>query len=165
MPYTPSELLAELGRLAISYEHFEHPACFTVQESQLHCSHIPGVHVKNLFLKDQKTDALFLVTVPDERVIDLKTLPEKVGARKFSFGKPDLLLEVLGVLPGSVTPFGLINDAQKRVQPVLDRWMMEQPIMNCHPLVNTATIALKPEGLMRFMKSRNYQPILLDLAA
>lgn len=163
MPYGKEDILAYLKSLNIAFELYEHPACFTVEESQQHCAHIPGVHVKNLFLKDQKTDALFLATVPDERVIDLKALPEKVGAKKFSFGKPDLLMDILGVAPGSVTPLGLYNDSGRKVQPVLDEWMMQQELLACHPLVNTATVTMKPSDLLAFMKGMGYQPVLLKL--
>jgi Ala-tRNA(Pro) deacylase len=163
MPYGKEDILAYLKSLNIAFELYEHPACFTVEESQVHCAHIPGVHVKNLFLKDQKTDALFLATVPDERVVDLKALPEKVGAKKFSFGKPDLLMDILGVAPGSVTPLGLYNDVNRKVQPVLDEWMMQQPVIACHPLINTATVTMKSADLLAFMKGMGYQPQLLKL--
>lgn len=163
MSYTQVQILAHLRDQHFDITCHEHPAVFTVAESQIHTGHIPGVHCKNLFLKCNKTEKLFLLTVPDERVVDLKTLPEKIGAKRFSFGKPELLMEVLGVTPGSVTPLAVINDTQKQVQPVLDAWMMEQGLVNFHPLVNTATVTMKPTDLWTFMTNLGYAPIRLAL--
>lgn len=162
MPLTQDQMLAYLKDSGLSYTLHEHPAVFTVDEALQHCAHIPGVHCKNLFLKDKK-EKLWLVTVPDERVVDLKALPEKIGAARFSFGKPDLLMEVLGVLPGSVTPLALVNDRQKRVTPVLDAWMLSQPLLNYHPLVNTATVTMTPADLLAFMHGLGYSPLQVHL--
>ena len=155
-------MLAELDRLEISYKLYEHEAVFTAEEALKVCGHIPGVHCKNLFLKDKK-DALFLVTVPDEKRVDLKTLDDKIGSKRLSFGKPELLIEVLGIAPGSVTPLALINDTQKRVQPVLDEWMMRQALINIHPLINTATVTISPQDLLKFMMATGHQPLHVDL--
>ena len=158
MPYSQDQILAYLCEQNFAYTLYEHPAVFTVAEAQMHTAHIPGVHCKNLFLKCGKTEKLFLLTVPDERVVDLKTLPEKLGAKRFSFGKPELLMEKLGVTPGSVTPLALINDTQRQVQPVLDAWMMEQPLLNFHPLANTATVTMKAADLWALMTKLGYVP-------
>jgi Ala-tRNA(Pro) deacylase len=162
MPHTRDSLLFELKNHSIDFTLYEHPAVFTVEESQQHCAHIPGVHCKNLFLKDKK-DVLWLVTAPDERVVDLKALPDKIGSKRLSFGNPVLLMQYLGVLPGSVTPLALINDTTHAVQPVLDDWMMQQDIINVHPLTNTATVTLKPAGLAKFMSILGYKPQLTAL--
>lgn len=163
MPYTQIQILAHLREQNFEFTCHEHPAVFTVAESQIHTGHIPGVHCKNLFLKCGKTEKLFLLTVPDERVVDLKALPHKLNAKRFSFGKPELLMDVLGVTPGSVTPLAVINDMQRQVQPVLDAWMMEQALLNFHPLVNTATVTMKPADLWAFMTGLGYAPIKLAL--
>jgi Ala-tRNA(Pro) deacylase len=160
--FTKAALLTHLDNQKLSYTLYEHPAVFTVEESQLHCGHIAGVHCKNLFLKDKK-DKLWLVTAPDERVIDLKNLPGKINSARLTFAKPELLMEVLGVLPGSVTPLALINDIQKRVTPVLDAWMLRQPLLNYHPLINTATVAMPPNDLLRFIDGTGHQPITVEL--
>lgn len=162
MPFTQEQILAHLTATNLAYTLYEHPPVFTVEEAQQHCAHIPGVHCKNLFLKDKK-DKLWLVTVPDERVVDLKTLPEKMNSARLSFGKPDLLMDVLGVSPGSVTPLSLINDTQRRVTPVLDAWMMRQQNLNYHPLINTATVTMTPAALLSFMRGQGYDPLLLEL--
>jgi Ala-tRNA(Pro) deacylase len=167
MRYSKDDVLARLTQLGLAFQLYEHPAVFTVEESQQHCAHIPGVHCKNLFLKDKK-DKLWVVTAPDERKIDLKVLPDKIGktnvsCARLSFGNPDLLLEVLGVLPGSVTPLAVINDTAKRVTPVLDAWMMQQESLNFHPLINTATIAMRPKDLLAFMQRAGYAPLQVEL--
>jgi Ala-tRNA(Pro) deacylase len=162
MPHSQASILAELDRLDISYKLYEHEAVFTAEEALKVCGHIPGVHCKNLFLKDKK-DALYLVTAPDEKRVDLKTLDEKIGSKRLSFGKPDLLMEYLGVLPGSVTPLCLINDTSRKVQPVLDEWMMQQELINVHPLINTATVTLAPKDLLKFMDVLGYVPLHRDV--
>jgi Ala-tRNA(Pro) deacylase len=162
MPFGKAELLRFLKGRGINYTLHEHEPVFTAEEALKVCGHIPGVHCKNLFLKD-KADALWLVTLPDEKRADLKSLPEKIGSKRLSFGNAALLMEALGVTPGSVTPLALINDDAARVQPVLDRWMMEQEMINLHPLVNTATITLRTADLMRFFSALGAQPLLSDL--
>src|SRR5438270_4128152 len=109
MPLGKEELLRFLGECALDYALYEHEAVFTAEEALTVCGHIPGVHCKNLFLKD-KADALWLVTLPDKKRADLKSLPEKIGGKRLSFGNAALLMEALGVTPGSVTPLALIND-------------------------------------------------------
>ena len=156
------QLLAYLTQQGFDYQLYEHPAVFTVEESRQHTHQIPGVHCKNLFLKDKK-DRLWLATVPDERRVDLKTLPEKINAARVSFAKPEILLDVLGVLPGSVTPLALINDLQRQVTPILDAWMMRQPLLNFHPLINTATVTMKSVDLQHFMEMLGYQPLHVEL--
>jgi Ala-tRNA(Pro) deacylase len=126
------------------------------------CGHIPGVHCKNIFLKD-KGGALWLVTLPDEKRADLKALPEKIGSKRLSFGDAALLMQALGVTPGSVTAFAIINDEGQRVQLVLDRDMMEQELINLHPLVNTATITVRTADLLRFVDALGRKPLLAGL--
>jgi Ala-tRNA(Pro) deacylase len=162
MPHTPETLFTFLKKIGVEYTLFEHPAVFTVEEAQKHCGHIPGTHCKNLFLKDKK-DALWLVTAPDEKAVDLKALPEKTGCKRVSFGNADLLMQHLGVVPGSVTPLSLINDNNRQVQPILDKWMMEQELINVHPLVNTATVTITPSGLMKFMEAMGHKPLVADV--
>ena len=116
----------------------EHPPLHTVEESQALRGDIPGGHTKNLFVKDKKS-RLFLLVLDEETAVDLKRVHENIGAQgRVSFGSPELLEEVWGVLPGSVTPFGAINDKAGRVTVVLDEAMMRHRRLNFHPLVNTA---------------------------
>jgi Ala-tRNA(Pro) deacylase len=162
MPLGKDELLRFLEELGIDYALYEHEAVFTAEEALRVCGHIPGVHCKNLFLKD-KADALWLVTLPDETRADLKALPEKIGSKRLSFGNAALLMDALGVAPGSVTPLALVNDRNRRVQLVLDRQMIDEELINLHPLVNTATITLHTADLLRFVDALGRKPLIAEL--
>ncbi len=164
MPATPDELFARFDTLGIAYETHRHPPVFTVEEAQAHCAHLPGAHCKSLFLKDKK-GRLWLVVALDTRRIDLKSLTRAIGAARISFAKPELLWEVLGLTPGAVTPFGLINDTTQRVTVVLDAEMMRAERLNYHPLANDATTALGPDDLRRFIAACGHTPLDVDFAA
>jgi Ala-tRNA(Pro) deacylase len=146
--------LAELGIVTTTVEH---PAVFTVAESEAVSRSIPGGHTKNLFLKDAK-GALFLVIAEAHTAVDLKGLHKVLGCARLSFGKADLLMEVLGVPPGSVTAFSLINDPDQRVSVVLDATLMAHATINCHPLVNTATTSILREDLLHFIQATGHTP-------
>lgn len=158
MPTTPDQLFAALTGLGIVHTTGSHPPLFTVEQSQALRGKIPGGHTKNLFLRDKK-QALFLVVAEEDAKIELKSLHRLLGANgRFSFGSADLMLEVLGVTPGAVTPFGAINDAEGRVTVVLDSTLMEHAIINAHPLVNTMTTSLSREDLVKFLESTGHMP-------
>jgi Ala-tRNA(Pro) deacylase len=159
MPATPDELFAYLDRLGVPHRTVSHQPLFTVEESQSLRGQIAGGHNKNLFLKD-RFGALYLVVLLEDARINLKTLPEIIGSGRISFGSADLLREVLGVEPGSVTPFALINDKEHRVTPVLDATMMQHDILNYHPLVNTMTTAIARDDLLRFVQSTGHTPLI-----
>jgi Ala-tRNA(Pro) deacylase len=155
---TPDDLFAALDALGIEHATVKHPPLFTVEQSRQLRGQIPGGHTKNLFLRDKK-GALFLVVALENAVIDLKGLHRFLGASgRFSFGSADLLREVWGVAPGSVTPFGAINDVAHRVTVVLDAPMMEQALLNYHPLVNTMTTAIGRDDLVRFLDWTGHPP-------
>ena len=162
-PATRQELFARLGELGIETETHQHPAVFTVEQAQAHCGHLPGGHCKSLFLKDKK-GGLWLVVTLDERPVSLKALAKALGAKTFSFAKPELLMEVLGVIPGAVTPFDLINDTERRVNVVLDAGMMGLDLLNYHPLSNDATTAITPRGLRQLIASFGHQPKYFDFS-
>jgi len=161
-PVSKEQLLKKFEDLSISYELHEHPAIPTVKDGAKHWASIPGVHCKNLFLRDAKK-RYWLVTTPIDREIRLNELPRLIGSARLSFAQPHRLMEHLGVEPGSVTPFALINDTDLNVNVILDDWMMRQPIVNFHPLVNTATVGLSPKDLMRFILSCGHNPYQVDL--
>ena len=161
---TRDDLFARLDDLGIATETFEHPAVFTVEEARIHCSHLPGGHCKSLFLKDKKGQLWLIVTL-DSQAIDLKSLSKALGAARFSFGKPELLYETLGVTPGSVTPFALINDADLAVSVVLDAAMMARDRLNYHPLSNDATTAITPQGLHELIVSFGHSPRIFDFSS
>ncbi len=162
MPASQEQLFQRLDELNISATTKTHPPVYTVEEARELRGDIPGGHCKNLFLKDKKGQLWLLVCLEDAAV-DMKSLPSRIGAARISFGKPDLLMEVLGVEPGSVTPFALINDAENRVNVVLDADMMACELVSYHPLTNTATTTLSPAGLLAFIKSCGHQPQIVSL--
>ena len=159
---TRAEILARLEALGIEHRLTLHPPVFTVEEAQAHTRHLPGGHCKNLFLKDKK-DRLWLVTCLDEQQVDLNRLSKRLGAARFSFGRAELLREVLGVSPGSVTPLAIVNDGDRRVTAVLDTKLLAHEWVNCHPLENDATVTLRGRDLLHFVREAGHQPVLLDL--
>ncbi len=152
MPFNSEDLFQLLDELQIEYTTHSHPAVFTVEEAELHCNHLPGLHCKNLFFKDKK-GILWLIVACNKQEIDIKALQKAIGSARLSFGKPDLLEETLGVTPGSVTPFALINDTECQVRVVLDAKMMQSDKINYHPLRNDATTAVTPGGLRKFINA------------
>jgi Ala-tRNA(Pro) deacylase len=158
MTTTPDQLFAYLDGLGIRHTTISHPPLFTVEQSQALRGQIPGGHTKNLFLRDKK-QAVFLVVAEEDAEIDLKGLHRVLGASgRFSFGSPDLMRELLGVTPGSVTAFGAMNDREGRVTVVLDAALMEHATVNAHPLVNTMTTSLARDDLVKFLESTGHPP-------
>jgi Ala-tRNA(Pro) deacylase len=164
VPATRQDLFARLRDLGITTETMEHAAVFTVEQSSRLERGLPGGHTKNLFLKDKK-DRLFLVVALGRAQIDLKQLHTILGSDRLSFGRPELLLEVLGVPAGSVTPFALINDTARRVTVILDADMMRHERLNYHPLENTATTNIGRDDLVRFIRACGHVPKILPVAA
>jgi Ala-tRNA(Pro) deacylase len=156
-------LLQRLASLGINAKTTDHPPLFTVEESRALRGEIPGAHTKNLFLKCKK-GTLWLVVALEEAVIDLKRVHTRLGSGRLSFGKPELLLEALGVPPGSVTPFSLINDTKRRVSVVLDEAMMRHEILNFHPLENTATTTISRDDLLTFITDCGHKPMILAVS-
>ena len=163
MALTPDDLFAYLDSLGIAHRTVTHPPLFTVEQSQALRGQIPGAHTKNLFLKDKK-DALFLVVAPEEAAIELKSLHHRLAAGRFSFGSAELMRAVLGIEPGSVTPFAAINDGAGRVTVVLDAALMRHQTLNCHPLVNTMTTSLAAADLVRFLQAAGHPPRILPVS-
>lgn len=164
MTATRQDLLDRLAELEIAVKTVDHEAVFTVAESaQLHRD-IAGGHSKNLFLHDKKGQLFLVVALADTRV-DLRSLQKALKADRWSFGKPALLQEVLGVTPGSVTPFALINDKAARVTVILDADMMDHERLNFHPLENTATTNIGRDDLVRFIRACGHAPLVMKLAA
>ena len=162
MPATPADLFALFDRLGIEHSTMEHPPFFTVEEGRPWHDKIPGLHCKNLFIKDRK-GGIWLVVMPADKRADLGRLEKALGAPRFSFGRPDVLQEVLALTPGSVTPFGLLNDTQRRVTVILDEEMLESEWVNLHPLHNAASTTLRSAGLLRFVRALGYEPIIVRL--
>jgi len=165
MPASPDRLYAYLDNLGIAHKTVTHPAVFSVEEARNLRGQVDGGHTKNLFLRDKK-GAVFLVVTQEDAVIELRSLHRLLGASgRFSFGSPELMRELLGVEPGSVTPFAAINDTTGRVTVVLDAAMMAHPVLNFHPLVNTGTTTISREGLVKFLEATGHRPRIEAVSA
>jgi len=161
-PLTPDALFARLDELGIAHRTYSHPPVFTVEEAKSLRGTLPGGHCKSLFLKDKKS-GLWLVEALEECRVDLKALADGLGAPRFSFGSAELLYEVLGIRPGSVTPFAAINDGANRVTVVLQQAMLAHDPLNYHPLENTRTTAIAPADLVRFLEASGHAPRIVDI--
>jgi Ala-tRNA(Pro) deacylase len=164
MAATPEDLFARLDALGIKTTTHAHPPLFTVEESKALRGDLPGGHCKSLFLRDKKR-RLWLVVTLEDRAVDMKALRKLLGgAGSLSFGSPERLGEILGVEPGSVTPFALVNDTEQRLSVVLDEEMLGFDPLNYHPLTNTATTAIAPGDLILFVEACGHAPQILDMA-
>ncbi len=161
-PVSKAELFDRLTSLGISYQTIDHPPVFTVAESSAIEAALPGAHTKNLFLKDAK-GKLFLIVAENRTEINLKALPAAIGSKRLSFGKPELLLETLGVEPGSVTAFAVINDLEHRVNVILDATLTNYETVNCHPLRNDATTNIARDDLLRFIRACGHEISVVQL--
>ncbi len=123
---------------------------------------MPGGHCKNLYLRDKKKHDWLVVTLED-RAVDLKALGKTIGAPGLSFGRPERLRDALGVAPGAVTPFALVNDPERKVRVVLDKGMLDEALLNYHPLINTRTTAIRPSDLLRFIQDCGHEPEIVVL--
>jgi Ala-tRNA(Pro) deacylase len=155
-------LYERLAALGISWKTCEHKPVFTVEEAaELYASQ-PGGHTKNLFLKDKK-DAIWLIVCRDALRVDLNALSKQLGAARLSFGSAELLETTLGVPPGSVTPFAILNDGAGHVGVVLDEGMLALDLLNFHPLRNDRTTAIRPADLLRFIRACDHEPMIVIL--
>ncbi len=163
---TRAELFCYLDRHGIAHRTVDHQAIFTVDEGRHLKRELPGGHSKNLFLKDKKGVCSLAVALGDTRV-DLVGLGRAIGAKgRLSFGKPDLMTATLGVIPGAVTPFALINESANALAAViLDSNLLAHDPVWFHPLENTASTAISPENLVKFVEACGFQPRIFDLAA
>lgn len=162
MPATPEDLFAKLDALGIKYETHQHNPVFTVEEAQAVNRELSGGHSKNLFLKDKNGD-LYLLVCLEDTAVNLKNFRKLVGAKNLSFGKPELLKETLGIEPGSVTPFSLINDADQKVTIVLEERMIEMHMLNFHPLINSMTTQISSQDLGMFISDCGHDPLIVNL--
>ena len=160
---SPDGLIAYLEGLGIATTTVTHPPLYTVEDSKALRGHLAGGHCKNLFLRNKKGH-MWLVVCPEDLVLDLKNLGDRIGAGRVSFGSPERLMAHLGVLPGAVTPFAVINDADRRVHVVLDESLMAESLLNFHPLVNDQTTAIAPADLMKFFDAVDHRPVVISLA-
>lgn len=161
-PATESDLFRRLGELCIETETVRHPPVFTVEEARAHRGAIPGGHCKSLFLKD-RGGALWLVVMLEDDRLDMRQAEKVLGAQRFSFASPELMRAVLGVEPGSVTPFALVNGTAKEVRVVLQEAMLRHEQLNYHPLTNIATTTIATRDLLKFVRAQGHEPIIAAL--
>jgi Ala-tRNA(Pro) deacylase len=163
LPTSPEQVLARLEALGIPHRTVRHAPVFTVEEAKAMRGELAGAHIKNLFLRNKKGDAMWLVVALEDRAIDLKKLGERLGAGRLSFGSAERLMASLGVLPGAVTPLALVNDAAQRVQVVLDAALLRMDAVNCHPLANDMTTTISAAGLMTFIAACGHRPQVVEM--
>ena len=161
-PATRQDLFDRLAALGIPHRTIEHEALFTVEQSDKVHLALDGGHTKNLFLKDAK-DNLFLVVAHAATAIDLKGLPKVIGSARLSFGNAELMMRMLGVTPGSVTAFAVMNDLKGEVAVIIDRNLMGYDRINAHPLENTATTSVARDDLLRFIRGTGHEPRIASL--
>ncbi|MFM5015619.1 prolyl-tRNA synthetase associated domain-containing protein [Aeromonas veronii] len=154
-----------LDQLAIPYQRFDHPPVFTCEEASRLLPDLPAAKTKNLFLRDPKSERLFLVVSPEDHRVDLKGLAVMLGVKRLSFGSPERLDAVLGLTPGSVTLFAMVRDREKAVELVVDEaiWQAEQ--LQCHPLVNTATLIVRLDDVRRLLAHLGREATVMRLPA
>lgn len=157
-----NDIYSVLSGLGIPYRKYEHPAVFTVAESEKYDTGIPGGKTKNLFLRNQKGTEYYLVIAEAERTINLRQVAGFLGTKKLSFGSQEKMKELLGVFPGSVSPFGLINDVQHSVTVVIQNHMMHRNELGFHPNINTATLVISTEDFRKFLSSTGNTVLELD---
>ncbi len=165
-PADRAALLAFLDAHGVAHTTLDHAPVFTVEEGAEIKAALPGGHTKNLFLKDAKGQ-LWLICALGETRVDLKRTAPAIGAAKLSFGSPERLFDALGVRPGSVTVFALINDRGGDVRLVLDQALLDHEQVNFHPLTNDATTTVSRDGLLSFLKAldRTFQVVDFSLLA
>ena len=162
-PATAADLFARLDELGIRTSTVEHPPVFTVEEAKALRGTLPGGHIKNLFLRNKKGE-MWLVVAEEDRAIDLKELGARLGAGRLSFGSPDRLMTYLGVVPGAVTPFAIINDRDGAVRVAIDKALLALDPVNCHPLTNDRTTAIAPGDLLTFLAVCGHAPQIIDFS-
>jgi len=164
MPATRKDLFALLDDLDIAHDTTEHAPVFTVEQSAEIKADMPGAHTKNLFLKD-KNGAFFLICAESHAQIKVNKLHPVLGCKRLSFGKPDYLMQHLGVEPGSVCLFAIMNDKSSAVTLVIDKTLADADIVNFHPLKNDATTAISSADMIKFAKATGHDPVIMDFAA
>ncbi len=163
-PITPEQLFACFDKIGISYDLYHHEAVYTVAESEKIDRDIPGTPCRNLFLRDKKKQN-FLLVLQNDTEVDIKKLASVIGSGRLSFGSAERLWEYLGVRPGSVCPFAVINDTEKQVKILLDQSMIETELVTYHPLLNTMSVSLSPADLLKFIEAAGHKPHIVDLYA
>ena len=160
-----SDIYEFLDNDNIEYQRHDHPPVFTVEDVHRLTPDLPGAKTKNLFLRDKKGNRHFLVVVPADKRINLKALPKVLESSKISFGSPDRLMENLGVTPGSVSLFAIINDQKNKVEVIIDKSLWESDAFQFHPLINTSTLTISRDSIKKFLAATGHEVKFLDIPA
>lgn len=152
-----------LEKNSVEFVLHEHPAVFTCEEADEHCSHIPGIPSKNLFIKERKKDNFFLVVMPADKRMNMKEFGKMIGVKNLTFGKPEEMEELLGLTPGAVSPFGLVNDTESKVKLYLDEDVWNAEIVNFHPNENTATLELNQANFRKYVEKLENESEVVSL--
>jgi Ala-tRNA(Pro) deacylase len=160
-----SDIYEFLDNGDIEYERHDHAPVFTVEDVHRLTPDLPGAKTKNLFLRDKKGNRHFLVVVPADRRINLKALPEVLETSKISFGSPDRLMDHLGITPGSVSLFAIINDQKNRVEVIIDESLWASDAFQFHPLINTSTLIISRDSIKKFLAATGHEVKILDIPA
>ena len=145
-----------LARLGIPFVAHEHPPVATVAEAEQYWERIDAVHAKNLFLRNAKGNRHILLVLAHDRRADLAAIGLAYGETKLGFASPERLLKCLGLAPGSVSPFGLINDPEKHVLVAVDHALKDADKVAFHPNVNTATLVLSGADFRKFLEATGH---------
>ncbi|MBL0670278.1 prolyl-tRNA synthetase associated domain-containing protein [Aeromonas hydrophila] len=156
-------LYSLLDQLAIPYQRIDHPPVFTCEEASRLLPKLPAAKTKNLFLRDPKSERLFLVVTPEESRVDLKALAAALGVKRLSFGSPERLESVLGLIPGAVTLLAMVRDREKAVELVVDETIWQAERVQCHPLVNTATLLIRLDDVRRLLAHLGREATIMRL--
>ena len=160
-----TDIFSFLQEHNIEYDKCEHPAVFTCEEAERLVPPLDGAHTKNLLVRDKKGKNFFLVVVGYDKSVDLKALGQELDAKGLGFASPEKLKELLGVEPGSATVLGLVSDTEGVVNVIFDEEIWKADALQCHPLVNTATLVISHEGIETFLKATNHESRVMNVPA
>lgn len=160
---TEAELYRFLTAHSIAYQRIEHPPVYTVSQANLYLLNAPGQRTKNLFICDEKKQRYFILWVPSDKQVDFKPVSKQLGLGKARFGSPEMLRELLGLEPGSVSVLALINDPDGRVGLLADRELLDCDAFQCHPLVNTSTLVISRADIRRFFALSGHTMQVVDV--
>jgi Ala-tRNA(Pro) deacylase len=162
MPIDSQQLIALLDDLGIAHTTVEHPPLRTVEDSRRLRGNLAGGHVKNLFLKDKK-GGYWLLAALEHTTVDLRVAATLLGAPRFSFAKAEELAQLMGIIPGAVSPFAVVNDVDGRVRVALDQSLLDLPLLNFHPLRNDCTTTIASADLLKFLAAVDHPPQIIRL--
>jgi Ala-tRNA(Pro) deacylase len=162
-PMTSDELLHLLDKEGIDHHTVEHAPMWTVEDAKALRAPSGFGHTKNLFVRNKKGQ-MWLLTLHEDRKVDLKAVAKLVGTNRFSFASPERLMRYLGVIPGAVSAFSILNDVHRRVEFFIDEALMRDPALHLHPLVNTRTTTIDRIVLLNFLERKGYPQQVLEFS-